>query len=98
MWKERQNTLLEPNWTSEPYGIGIVCGKISNNLEVIDIDCKYDLTGKLFSDYKNLIAGEDIDLLKKLVVQKTTNDGYHFFYKCDQIEGNKKLLSEYGLY
>lgn len=72
---------------------GLVCGSISGNIEVIDIDSKYDITPNktLFRDYKNAIHKISPELLKKLVVQETVSGGYHFIYKCDFIEGNKKL-------
>ncbi len=75
------------------YGIGLVCGSISGNIEAIDIDCKYDLTGQLFNEYKKSINKNSTDLLKKLVVQKTMSGGYHFVYKCKTIDGNKKLAN-----
>jgi hypothetical protein len=73
--------------------VGLVCGKPSGNLEVIDIDCKYDLTGNLFESYKKLIHSVDANLLSKLVVQKTRSNGYHFLYRCAKIEGNVKLAN-----
>ncbi len=91
-WKKSQTEQISPNGQfNSCYGIGIVCGKGSGNLEVIDIDCKYDLTGNLFNDYKELINATDPTLLRKMVVEKSTNNGYHFFYRCEEIEGNKKL-------
>lgn len=72
-------------------GIGLVCGSISGNVEAIDIDCKYDLTGKLFDRFKTAINQADKNLLKKMVVQQTVSNGYHFIYRCETIEGNKKL-------
>lgn len=78
---------------SNAAGVGIVCGKLSGNLEVIDIDLKYDLTGKLFQRYKRLIHDMDETLLPKLVVQKTKGGGYHFIYRCSEIEGNLKLAN-----
>jgi len=60
------------------YGIGLVCGAISNNVEAIDIDLKYDLTGTLFERYKSIINDIDKELLKKLVVQKTMSNGYFY--------------------
>lgn len=74
-------------------GVGLVCGELSLNLEAIDIDLKYDLTGKLFERYKRAINDIDKDLLKKLVVQKTRSNGYHFIYRCTKIEGNLKLAN-----
>jgi hypothetical protein len=73
--------------------VGIVCGSLSGNLEVIDIDEKYSLDGNLFKNYKRLIHSVDPNLLSKLVVQKTKNGGYHFLYRCDTIEGNMKLAN-----
>jgi len=73
------------------YGVGLVCGH--DNIEAIDIDLKYDLTGTLFERYKRAINDLDNTLLNKLVVQKTVSNGYHFVYKCVTIEGNKKLAN-----
>lgn len=73
--------------------VGLVCGKLSGGLEVVDIDLKYDITGKLFNRYKKLIHESDPDLLEKLVVQKTKSGGYHFIYRCSVIEGNLKLAN-----
>lgn len=75
--------------------VGLVCGKLSGNLEVIDIDTKYDLTGKLFDRYKRVINEADSELLSKLVVQKTQSGGYHFIYRCEKIEGNLKLANRF---
>lgn len=95
-WKKHTEKLIEPNGIfNEAYGIGIVCGKVSGGLEVLDIDCKYDNTGTLFADLKNLINEADKTLLSKMVVEKTPSGGYHFIYKCEIIEGNKKLAQRY---
>lgn len=73
--------------------VGLVCGAISGNLEVIDIDLKYDLTQTLFTDLKNAIHSVDSKLLKKLVVQKTMSGGYHFLYRCSEIGASVKLAN-----
>jgi hypothetical protein len=93
-WKKNQTELIEPAFTS-CIGIGIVCGKVSGGVECIDIDSKYDLTGNLFDNYKNLINEADKNLLRKLVVQSTPSGGYHFVYRCETIEGNKKLANRH---
>jgi archaellum biogenesis ATPase FlaH len=71
--------------------VGLVCGSLSGGVEAIDLDLKYDLTGKLFEYYKRLIHQMDKELLSKLVVQKTRGGGYHFIYRCSEIAGNQKL-------
>jgi len=73
--------------------VGLVCGKPSGNVEVIDIDQKYSLDGKLFDNYKRLIHEIDNELLSKIVVQKTKNGGYHFIYRSSTIGGNAKLAN-----
>lgn len=95
---------IEKGWqnTAKKYSlsnckaVGMVCGKLSANengsgIEVIDIDCKYDLTGQLYTKYKKLIQQYDKNLLRKLVVQSTKGGGFHFIYRCSTISGNLKL-------
>lgn len=73
--------------------IGLVCGSLSMNLEAIDFDTKYDLTGKLMSEYKDAVNAISPELLKKIVIQKTMSGGYHFLYRCETIGGNVKLAN-----
>lgn len=73
--------------------VGLVCGRLSDSLEVIDVDLKYDITGKLFDNYKRLVNELDKELLKRLVVQKTRSGGYHLMYRCSVIAGNLKLAN-----
>jgi len=75
------------------YGVGIVCGAISGNLECIDVDTKYDLTGKMFERYKSLVHEIDENILSKMVVQKTRSGGYHLIYRCTTVCGNTKLAN-----
>jgi hypothetical protein len=74
-------------------GVGLVCGKLSGQLEVVDVDEKYSLDGKLFEKYKLLIHSADSSLLNKLCVQKTKGGGFHLLYRCSKIEGNQKLAN-----
>ncbi len=90
-WKDSQSVLYKPEWNSNFTSIGLVCGFVSGNIEVIDIDCKYDITGNLYRDYCKIIADNDPNLLGKLLIQETANKGYHFVYKCEKVEGNLKL-------
>lgn len=81
---------IDYNFT-DCYGIGLICGTISDRVEVIDIDLKYDLTGTLYDRLKGAINLADNTILKKMTVQKTMNGGYHFIYKCNERSGNLKL-------
>ena len=73
--------------------VGLVCGSLSGNLEALDVDEKYSLDGKLFDNYKRLVHSIAPELLKKLVIQKTMNGGYHIIYRCPEIQGNLKLAN-----
>jgi hypothetical protein len=91
-WTQNMKELIEPKWENLSYeGIGVVCGAVSGNIEVIDIDEKYSLDGKLFDNYKKSIASVDKNLLAKLVVETTPTGGKHFIYRCKTIGRNQKL-------
>ena len=73
------------------HGTGLCTGVISGGLEVIDFDLKNaENPDKMWKDWKSLLPN---DLLKKLVVSTTINNGYHLFYRTDIIEGSKKLAN-----
>lgn len=72
-------------------GIALVCGKISGNFEGIDVDSKYDLSGKLFRQFIDLIGSHDRNLRDQLVIAETRNKGYHLFYRCPIIGRNTVL-------
>lgn len=62
-----------------------------DNLEVVDVDCKYDLTGLLYRQLAMAIKYTLPDVWDKLVIQRTSNKGYHLIYRCNQIGGNTTL-------
>lgn len=96
-WKKFQDRIITIEEAEEgfelPYAktISVVCGRASKNLEVIDIDTKYDVTGKLFENYLQDISDNDADLAESLLIIQTKSGGYHLYYHCEKIEGNQKL-------
>ncbi|MFH1197151.1 MAG: VapE domain-containing protein [bacterium] len=96
-WKELQTRKLDDTEIVKYFGnidtdevrIGIVCGQVSGNLEVIDFDNKLGNIEQTFDEYSNFPGIKSI--LIKCVIEKTQSDGYHIFYRCDEIEGNQKL-------
>jgi len=89
-WEDIESMLSKSN----AHSIAIIA---TDNIEVIDIDCKYDLTGKLFNDYLKacISAGLSRDETQKLFVQRTKNGGYHIAYKAHNSQGNQKLAQRY---
>lgn len=95
-WKEYQKrlpTIQEcEKWDSiKEDGIAVVCGRISGNLEIIDIDNKFNKANDIFEDICKQITNNRIDLFDKLVLEKSKNNGYHVIYRCNKVEGNQKL-------
>jgi hypothetical protein len=92
-WTVNQNgPVLPDNRFDDCLGIGVCCGT-PLNIQCVDIDCKYDLTGVLFEEYKTEINSMMPGLLKKMTVQKTQNGGYHFIFRCEEIAGNQKIAN-----
>lgn len=91
-WKEFQNRIMTIEEAKILFQsskkIGLICGAVSGNVECIDVDLKYDKTGDL---YERLTAGIPADIFSKFVIQKTVSGGYHFWYRCEKIDGNLKL-------
>jgi hypothetical protein len=96
-WKQYHDALIPIEEAEKgfelPYAayLGIVCGKSSKNLEVIDVDVKYDVTGKLFDSYVQDIKDNNAELFERLLIVSTRTNGYHIYYRCEIIEGNQKL-------
>ncbi len=71
--------------------VAMICGKVSGNLEIIDIDVKY----KPGIDTVVFMALRDLypSLYERLRIHKTPSGGYHILYKTDSgiIPGNQKL-------
>ena len=76
---------------SDCFGIALLCGG-KWGVVAIDFDLKYDLTGNVYDRYKEIVPNE---LLKKMYVQTTKNQGYHFAFKAPNTRmfGNEKLAS-----
>lgn len=74
-------------------GLAIVCGAVSGNLEVIDIDVKY---GVQFQKWLDLLKMESERLASIVRIVQTRSGGYHIYYRCEVIEGNQKLAERFA--
>ena len=74
-------------------GVAAVCGKISGNLEDLDID-----EARLFKPFCKLVQEHDggPELLRRLVIIKTPRPGWALVYRCSAVEGNQKLAQRPG--
>lgn len=75
------------------YGIGVLCGKTSGGLEVVDVDSKYQEHRDLFGSIQELVSNIHEELWASLVIERTPSGGFHLFYRCEVVEGNQKLAA-----
>ena len=93
-WTQYQSKIAPiSEWHSHFYNqgtVGIITGKVSGNLEILDVDVKNDPTGTIYHEFRKLIPDE---LFSRLIVQTTPKKGFHLIYCCPDIiiEGNQKL-------
>jgi hypothetical protein len=96
-WKKYQDSIItaEQLWKEcdryDTGAIAIICGKVSGNLEVIDIDVKYKpgIDAQFFTDLYRIFP----DLHEQLRIHRSPSGGYHVLYriKDHKVPGNTKL-------
>jgi len=99
-WKKYQTepATLAELWSAldeqKTEAVAIIAGKVSGNLNIIDIDVKYKpgIDAVLFSDFNTLYP----DLFRSLRIHKTPSGGYHLLYRINlpdgqPMPGKKKL-------
>lgn len=89
-WKEYQQRLASPEelerwFLCSDHAIGIVCGKVSGGLEVLDFD-----DGSLFEPWFQLVS----DIACGLTYIHTPSGGWHVIYRCEEIAGNTKIAMD----
>lgn len=98
-WKQNQETKMPVEAVESLFnqsavsGVAIICGKVSGNLEVLDIDCKNDKKGTLWQEFWQAVEDIMPGLMQKTVITATVNGGYHVYYRCNSIGGNQKLAN-----
>lgn len=98
-WKEYQTKIVSKDalWhdmeQKNTCAVSIICGAISGNLEVIDVDTKFksDAGIILFASIKEF----DPSLYERLRIHRTPSGGYHIMYRIsnppEELPGNFKL-------
>lgn len=92
-WKEYQKRLPNPDELDQFFqgranAVALVCGDVSNDLEVID----YDLQARDFEEWHRRVEDAHPGLFARLVIEDTPSGGKHVFYRCaEPVGGNLKL-------
>jgi hypothetical protein len=96
-WKDYQHNIMDDpakHFTQETPQIAMIAGIVSGGLEVIDFDIKHlaPMDRELFwNGFNNQLLELSPEIFRKITVHKTQSGGYHILYRCEEIEGNKKL-------
>lgn len=101
-WKPFQSRLATADELAKWFGngvvrgLGVVCGRVSGNLELLDFDWR---AGDVFPEWCEQVEAECPDLIARLNVTRTPGKqepGYHVRYRCREvtIPGNMKLAEE----
>lgn len=91
--------LLE-RWGEYAGSIGAICGAVSGNMECIDLDNKLLNADDYYKQFYELVEDNMAGLWEKLTIQSTPSGGYHFVYRCSEMEnipGNNKLAMVEGV-
>ncbi len=78
-------------WYSIPRtGIGIICGKVSGNLEMMEFEDHETYVAFLLAANDDGLS-ELINLISEGYMEESPNGGRHWLYRCPEIAGNTKL-------
>lgn len=90
-WKHFQNNKIEDLKLFTTDSIALICGKISDNLEVLDFDNHADTAKENISQFLTHELIKPIFEKYKLPVIQTQSGGFHVYYRCEKIGSNQKL-------
>lgn len=96
-WTEYQSVIINKEFLFQRMdffntdAIALICGKVSGNLEIIDIDVKWapGIGVEIFKDIAELLPS----LYKRLRIHKSPSSGYHILFRILGVQpsGNKKI-------
>lgn len=99
-WKEFQSRRMSVEELRRLYGaqgkpkrtgVGVVCGAVSGNLEVLE----FDAGGRVYEPFKAaataLGLGEVVERIAGGYEERSPSGGYHWAYRCEEVDGNTKL-------
>lgn len=94
-WKHYQSNIIDNFKLFTTDAIAVVCGKISDNLMVLDFDNHQGTAKANLTKYIEIQLIKDIYEKYKLPVISTQSGGYHIYFRCSDLTGNEKLASVY---
>lgn len=93
-WAQWQARRPEPDqmraWYGPRTGLGFVCGEVSGNLELFEFDDRATYDAFKLAAVEAGLA-EVVARLEAGYLEDTPGGGVHWFYRCEEIEGNTTL-------
>jgi putative DNA primase/helicase len=77
--------------TEDECGIAIIAGKVSGNLEILDLD-----NADIYEPFRLEVERRAHGLMDMLVIVQTPRPGKHLYYRCVKIEGSQKLARSFS--
>ena len=103
-WKEYQERRATTDelmsWFTGAEGVGVICGKISGNLEMLELEGRA-VADKMHLDLKDMASNAGLeqvwDRINNGYVETTPSGGIHWLYRVDgEVPGNTVLASRPG--
>ncbi len=90
-WQEKRPTpQTVTRWFADGNaGIGVVCGKVSGGLEVVDVD-----DGDEFPAVLAYLLLSGLEKKVSVVQSPRKGGGYHIWYRCEKVGPNTKIASD----
>lgn len=103
-WKQAQTDMTTPEqlvtWATNAQGFGIITGKVSGNLEMLELEGRAVAAG-ILDEARELAHKAEIgdiwDKLQSTYIEMTPSGGIHWLYRIDgEVPGNTKLAQRPG--
>ena len=104
-WKQAQTDMTTPEqlvtWATTAQGFGIITGKVSGNLEMLELEGRAVAAG-ILDEARELAHKAEIgdiwDKLQNTYIEMTPSGGIHWLYRIDgEVPGNTKLAQRPGV-
>lgn len=103
-WKQAQTDMTTPEqlvtWATTAQGFGIITGKVSGNLEMLELEGRAVAAG-ILDEARELAHKAEIgdiwDKLQSTYIEMTPSGGIHWLYRVDgEVPGNTKIAQRPG--
>jgi replicative DNA helicase len=100
-WTPYQSKPMEPQDVDGIFrkhsvqGVGIICGKVSGNLEVVDVDSKHiegagekptdEEKEQFWQDFFGTVCSELPDRAEEFLIVRTRTGGFHIYYRVEEV-------------